>query len=312
MSTLTLHETDQLTPAMIVRELRHLPSSPKLLPRLKELLQDGNSSMRDIVALIRLDPGIAARVLQVGHAISIAKGKVCHSVEDAVNFVGYDQIYELVAYAVASQVLVRPLAVYAIESEAMWRESVACALAAEILAEHCNEDSQVAYSLGLLHAVGMVAIDEWALRNGPTLMFRWKDLFSEYTESERRLIGCTQAEVGGELLRSWNFPAAMWDPMRAQYRPASSAGFVRMSTVLHVAKWLRTVVNLPPKSVLPSTPELFLLSKINLTPGRLIKMVDTLRDRITEATAILTQSPAPTSPSRLATVESLAPFSVAA
>jgi HD-like signal output (HDOD) protein len=46
----------------MVRELRHLPSAPKLLPRLKRLLTDANSSMDEIVTLIRLDPGIAARV----------------------------------------------------------------------------------------------------------------------------------------------------------------------------------------------------------------------------------------------------------
>ena len=48
-----------LAPDEIVRDLRHLPSAPKVLPPLKRLLSDGNSSMSDVVRLIRLDPGIA-------------------------------------------------------------------------------------------------------------------------------------------------------------------------------------------------------------------------------------------------------------
>src|ERR1041384_8813434 len=119
-----------LTAAEIVREVKHLPSAPKVPPRLKQLLSDGNSAMHEIVALVRLDPGIAARVLQVANSAYFSKGVRCFTVEEAVNRVGYDQIYELVSYAVASQVLVRPLEIYAIEADELWTMSVACGLRA--------------------------------------------------------------------------------------------------------------------------------------------------------------------------------------
>ena len=53
--------------------------------------------MHEIVHLIRFDPGIAARVLQVGNSAYFNQGSHCATVEDAVHRVGYDQIYELVA-----------------------------------------------------------------------------------------------------------------------------------------------------------------------------------------------------------------------
>ena len=70
----TMPSLSAFTPEDIVREVRHLPSAPKVLPRLKQLLTDGNSAMHEIVALIRLDPGIAARVLQVGNSAFFSKG----------------------------------------------------------------------------------------------------------------------------------------------------------------------------------------------------------------------------------------------
>src|SRR3954464_9581213 len=105
------------TPEDIVREVKHLPSAPKVLPRLKQLLSDGNSAMHEIVALIRLDPGIAVRVLQTANSAYFSKGVRCFTVDEAVNRVGYDQVYELVSFAVASQVLVRPLDIYAIDAD---------------------------------------------------------------------------------------------------------------------------------------------------------------------------------------------------
>src|SRR6266542_2549173 len=167
VANITTSELGILTPDEIVRDLKYLPSAPKILPRLKQLLCDGNSSMREIVALIRLDPGIAARVLQVGNSAYYSQGIRCFTVDEAVHRVGYQQVYELVSYAVASQVLVRPLEVYGMEADELWRMSVACALAAELVADQTGQDRDVAYTVGLLHFLGMAAIDDWALRHRP-------------------------------------------------------------------------------------------------------------------------------------------------
>src|SRR5882724_977784 len=160
-----------LTPEDIVREVKHLPSAPKVLPRLKQLLGDGNSAMHEIVALIRLDPGIAVRVLQAANSAYFSKGVRCLTVDEAVHRVGYDRVYELVSYAVSSQVLVRPLETYGIEADELWKMSVVCALAAEALADCTGQDRDIAYTIGLLHCVGMVAIDEWAIRHAQSFLF---------------------------------------------------------------------------------------------------------------------------------------------
>lgn len=245
-----------LAPEDIVRDLRHLPSAPKVLPRLKQLLGDANSSMSEIVMLIRLDPGIAARVLQVGNSAYYSKGVRCFTVDEAVNRVGYEQVYELVSYAVASQVLVRPLEVYGIEADDLWTLSVSCALAAERLAVRSGQDRDVAYTVGLLHSLGMVAIDDWALRNRPGLTLRSEGFPREAIESERRALGFTQAETGAALLRAWEFPHSMCEPMRWQYAPRSCAAHTRMACLLYCAKWIRNVVCAPAveRPPLPARP----------------------------------------------------------
>lgn len=230
------------TPDDIVRDLKHLPSAPKVLPRLKKLLSDANSSMTEIVSLIRLDPGIAARVLQVGNSAYYSKGVRCYTVDEAVNRVGYDQVYELVSYAVASQVLVRPLEVYGVEADDLWKLSVSCAIAAEIIAGRTGQDRDVAYTVGLLHSLGMVAIDDWALRNRPGLRLPATGFPREAVEAERAALGFTQADAGAALLQLWEFPQPMCEPVRWQYAPRACAGHTRMACLLHVAKWLRSAV----------------------------------------------------------------------
>lgn len=274
------------TPDEIVRDLKHLPSAPRVLPRLKRLLSDGNSSMREIVSLIRLDPGIAARVLQVGNSIYYSQGTRCFTVEDAVNRVGYQQIYELVSYAVASQVLVRPLEVYDVEADDLWRMSVACALAAETLATRTGQDRDVAYTVGLLHSLGMVAIDDWALRHRPGLKLKGENLPRETVEVERAALGFTHAETGAALLHFWEFPHSMCEPVRWQYAPRTCASHTRMACLLHCAKWIRSVV-CARNDVRPPAPAEAIMQMVPLRTTDFPELIGAVRERLREVNSLL-------------------------
>jgi HD-like signal output (HDOD) protein len=278
---------DLLTPDDLVREVKHLPSAPKVLPRLKRLLGDGNSAMHEIVGLVRLDPGIAARVLQFANSAYFSQGVRCYTVEEAVNRVGYQQIYELVSYAVASQVLVRPLDVYGIEADELWKMSVACALGAEALADRTQQDRNVAYTIGLLHCVGMVAIDEWALRNLRALVLRTVGFPREAIESERAALGFTQAEAGGALLAHWEFPATVSEPVRWQYAPRATAAHQRMASLLLAAKWIRSAVCAPSISERPALPDAAHLNPLGLNPIALTAMAGDVARRLAAVSSLL-------------------------
>jgi len=276
-----------LAPEDLVREVKNLPSAPKVLPRLKQLLSDGNSAMHEIVAFIRLDPGIVARVLQVANSAYYSKGVRCLTVEEAVNRVGYDQVYELVSYAVASQVLVRPLDAYGLEADELWKMSVACALAAEALADRTGQDRNVAYTTGLLHCVGMVVIDEWALRNARGLVLKNAGYPREAVESERATFGFTQAETGGALLTAWGFPVSISEPVRWQYAPRASAGQARMACLLLAAKWLRSAVCAPSVAARPPLPDASQLLPLGLGAAGLQRMAADVARQLAVVSSLL-------------------------
>jgi len=286
IADLSLSDT-ALTPDEIVRELRNLPSAPKVLPRLKELLGDGNSAMHEIVALIRLDPGIAARVLQVANSAYFSKGVRCFTVDEAVNRVGYATVYELVSLAVSSQVLVRSLDVYGIEADTLWKLSVAGAIAAELLALRTRQDRDVAYTIGLLHCVGMVAIDEWALRSGRKLALKHTGFPREAVESERAFFGFTQAAAGAALLRQWDFPASMTEPVRWQYTPRASASQAKMASLLSAAKWLRSAVCTAKGEKIPPAPDAAHLQPLGIGAATLQSMVPEVVGRMNAVSTLL-------------------------
>jgi len=286
--TANLRPWGKVTPGEMVGALQDLPLAPKVLPRLKRLLSDTNSTMHEIAMLIRLDPAIAARVIQVANSTYYSKGVRCFTVFDAVNRVGYDQVYELVAYAVASQVLVRPLEVYGLEADDLWRSSVACALAAELLAERMGLDRDAAYTAGLMHAVGMVVIDDWALKNEYDLRLTCAGFPLDASEGERAAFGFTQADTGVVLLQEWDFPSSIYEPLRWQYDPAGAHQHMAMACLLHAAKWVRSTVCQRGTSCPPVPPAV--LQLLALGDSVLHELSGVVHDRLTAVSSLLENS----------------------
>lgn len=275
-----------ISPQQIVQEVKNLPAAPKVLPRLKRLLGDPNSSIDEIVRLIRVEPALSARVLKMANSPFHNKGEKCSTVDEAINRVGFAQVYDLVMYAVAAQVLVRPLAVYGLESDDLWELSVTCGLASEMLAGACRAERDMGYTIGLLYGIGMVAVDAWAMKHEPTLIFTPRGFPKEYTDSERVLLGCTHADVGGVLLTTWEFPPEAVEAIRFQYAPLTAPEHPKMASLLYAAKWLRSAA-CAPEGEAPPAPDPAFLEPLGVGEARLSRMVEDVKLKLEDVSQLL-------------------------
>lgn len=239
------------SPQYLARSVKNIPSGPRILPRLQRLLADANSSLEDIIAPIRLDQGIATRVLQVSNSAYYSKGTHCQTVEESINRIGFRQVYTVVSNALCSESLVRPLKSYSLKAEEFWKMSVAGGLAAERLAVMAGEDRNVAYTIGLLHGLGMVVVDSWLQETAPAVRLTYRTFEHEFGRDEHAQLQFTQAEAAAALLTHWEFPTEMIMPIQLQYAAEVPAEHKRMVAVLRLAKWLRNLAS----GVFPSPPE---------------------------------------------------------
>jgi HD-like signal output (HDOD) protein len=279
---------EKVSAGMVAQALRFPPSSPQVLPLLKRQLADLNVDIQQIVDLVRLDPGISARVLQAANSPVFSRGGRCYSVAVAVNRIGFDPMFEIVVNAVAEQVVEHVLVSYGMEADDFWRRSVICGLAAERLAGLRGEEGDMAYALGLWHGVGMVAVDQWVQRHLPTLGFFGRGFPSDCSDGERVLLGFTSAEVGAAVLRNWEFPVELSEPIRWQHAPLSSVAPRRLQSILYAAKWL-TVQVCPAAKGAEVVPDHRLLAPLQLTAATLAGEVPWLRDRWEEVQRCLGQ-----------------------
>jgi len=269
----------------LVAALRPLPPTAGVLARLQRLLGDANSGLDDIAELIRLDPALATRVITISNSAFFRRGLPCGTIEEAVNRVGFREVYRVVSVVISRSLVAQALPAYGRDAHRMWRESVACAFAAELLAERLGEEMPVAYVSGLLHAIGRLPINQYLISAavpGRTVLAE-EGFPREHSGAEYALFGFTQADVGAFMLTKWEFTPATVLAVRHQYDPlAAEEPHDRMAAVLYGARLLRTVLceNKPIEEI---TVDDDILALVRLGSDDVLSHLPELRDEVARA-----------------------------
>jgi HD-like signal output (HDOD) protein len=261
------------TPEEVVRQLKTLPTAPKSLMELQRLLDDPNSQLSDLAAIIRLDRTLTTRLMHAANSVVFGTGDQCDNIEDALQRVGFVYARHLVLILMAIEPLAVPLPTYEKSRQYVWEQTVACALAAESLAREAGENENTAYVAGLLHNIGMIVIDSWVRTMAPGLTLQNEGWPTEWRISEARKLGYDQAAAGAALLRSWGFPPVTVSAVRDQYR-IPVTGNNRLAAVLHAARWLRTAITQNNHTLPP--PQKEVLSVVGIDEAKLRSLITPL------------------------------------
>jgi HD-like signal output (HDOD) protein len=226
----------RLSPALLTSYLTDLSAAPAGLPRLQNLLLNDCFNARDVLDLVRVDPALAARLIHAAGTAACNRGEPVRSLDEALLRLGAHEAYRLTATVAMSQFLNTPLQVYGVDPHTFWRQSVACALAMVDLAPAAQLDDRVAYTIGLLHAVGMVFIDRHLrVAGGPLTQVQGHPALPQ---QESQITGMNHAEVAAFVLRQWNVSEEVVEPIECQFTPDRATHHRAMTVMLGEARSL--------------------------------------------------------------------------
>lgn len=277
---------DAPTPEHLIEAIKPLPPTARVLARLQHLLSDPNSGLDDIAALLKLDAPLVTRVIHVSNSIVFRRGEPTATIEEAINRIGFREIYRLVAVIAAQAFSSGPLPAYGMSAEAVWEDSVATALAAELISNHINEDGSVAYTVGLLRAIGRRPINAYLQQKQATLLLANHSFPEDYTTSEVSMLGYNQAEIAARLLKRWDFTPGIVEPVRHQCDPLKAPqAYDRMTCLLFAARML-TARFLTHEEIPESLEEAEILADLRLDRIELLSLLGQLETAMERARQI--------------------------
>jgi HD-like signal output (HDOD) protein len=92
---------------------------------------------------------------------------------------------------------------------AFWNFSLAVGASAEMLARTEGHHQDEAFTAGVLHNIGRLALDQFAPDALAEAIERARLRNERLVDAERAVLGFTDAKLGGALATRWNFPAPL-------------------------------------------------------------------------------------------------------
>lgn len=213
-------------PQYVLRDLvsttGDLAALPTTVVRLLDLLRDQTCAADKVAVVLDRDAAMTANVLKLANsAFYGARGTVA-TTRQALVMLGNRSVLTLAFAAGMAPVMRRNLVGYGIERDRFWAHSLDAAMAAgAVMARLDGRRTCEAFSAGLVHDIGMLALDSHLSANRMQLLPAFP-LFN-VCDRERQTLGFDHTEAGGLLAANWGFPAALSAAITHHHRPWDAA-----------------------------------------------------------------------------------------
>jgi len=265
------HSVDR---AWLCRQVAALPPLPRALTEAARVVADAGSTTAACAEVLGRDPALSAQLLRLANAAAHGRAGQVGSLHDAVLLLGRQKLGALLA-AAAVVAQFDQAACPGFDVQRFWRQSFACALAAQALAADLGADEGLAFTTGLLHDLGqlVLAVHMPAAAAQALAWARLHDL--PLHDAERDVLGIDHAEVGALLAGHWNLPGALVAAIGSHHGPAqppAPGGRPRLADLLQVADAMAHALDLD-QAAEERVPALCpqLARRLRLTPERCLR-----------------------------------------
>ena len=220
-----------------IKGVDSLVSFPAAGARVNELVNDPSVNMTEISKAISLDPALTARLLRMANSSAFGLSAKVDSVARAASVIGTKRLRDLVL-ATSTVSAFEGIPNTLVTMENFWRHSLYCAVAARVLADSFNKrNGDTLFLAGLLHDIGQLLIFNQRPQQAKAALIKVLDSSDDLSmhEAEREIIGFDHAQVGGELLRHWNFPDVLVECVEFHHAPDQAKQFPEEVAFIDVA-----------------------------------------------------------------------------
>lgn len=192
----------------IMAQVGGLQPLPGTVLKLVTVVNDPASTVNDIVEIIKYDQAITGEILRICNSAYFGLSRQIRSLNEAIRYLGMIKVLQLVMAVHTNALLSKRQAGYELAPGALWRHSVAVAMAASAFAERLaiEKHASTAFTAGLLHDVGKVVLSEHVAAEFNQIVTLVSNESISFIEAEQTVLGITHCEVGAKVAQIWQLP----------------------------------------------------------------------------------------------------------
>ena len=209
---------------------------PQVVLKVMRLIDEDLYEIDDLIEEIRKDQVISAKTLQLCNSAMFSTRKQIESLEHAVIMLGQKWLLKLVVSASINNFFDQCGMGYSLCKGGIFHHAIGTAILSEKLADFAGITSpSVAYTAGLLHDIGKVALDQHVSAAYPLFYRQLNEKERNLLEIEKEILGNDHASIGGDLADSWAFPESLVEAIRYHHAPETQVKNAELVHIVYLA-----------------------------------------------------------------------------
>ena len=232
---------DSLSLADLVHivESSDIASIKKTVSEIVNVINDPESSAKQLKDIIELDPPLSAKLLRLANSAFYGYTKRITSIQEAIVCIGFDAVKDLALSQKVSQLFDKYDKIRDYSRDLLWKHSVAVALFCKLLyRREYRELGENSYVAGLLHDLGLIVEDQFIPILFSYILEKSEARGTSLYQSEKEVLGFDHTEIGGAILAGWDLPDELVTAIASHHDPLRVGGdFAKLALSLHVSNY---------------------------------------------------------------------------
>ena len=229
----------------IIRRVEDLPTLPRIVLKITELVNNPKSSAKDLAGVVTDDQVLTARLLKFVNSSFYGFPQNISTVTDAIVLLGFDAIRNLLLTTSMFDLFSNKNKENELRREKMWDHSLGCAVAAKVIGDHMRyDDPEELFVSGLLHDIGKIVEMLFLPDDFARVVSMVENKNILMVEAEDHVLGYTHADVGRLLAERWNLPSKLVNVIAYHHQPGLAGRFSQEAAIVHLADILCRAMNM--------------------------------------------------------------------
>lgn len=222
--------------AEIIKRVKDIPAFPHIVTKIIQLAESPDSTIQDLENTIIQDQSLTATVLRFANSTHYGYSRTISTISQATVVLGFNAIKSIAMAASVSQLMSRELTGYALEKEALWRQSQTCAITARYVAKKVKYSKpDEAYVAGLLRDIGKVILDTYLKETMDEIHLIVDEQGISFFEAEERVLGFHHGQVGESIAEKWQLPKDLTESIALHHKPEKAVINPKLAAITHIA-----------------------------------------------------------------------------
>lgn len=229
----------------LIARVEDLPTLPRTVLRITEMVNDPRASARDLSRIITDDQVLTARLLKLVNSSFYGFPQRVSTVTGAIVLIGFDAIRNLLLTTSVFDLFPSRTSRDRRLQESLWDHSLGCAIGAKTIGAMLrHEKLEELFVGGLLHDLGKIVEMTMMPEHFARITARAAEGRLLISAAEAEILGCTHADIGRLLAQRWNLPAKLIGLIDHHHDPAAAGAWTVEASIVHLADILARSLSL--------------------------------------------------------------------